>query len=258
MLHTITDLEIFRAGKWNDAVYNIDDLDAMVGAFPLVGFQPPVKLGHDEKSGDRAFGWISSLKRVGDKLVASITGIPEQLFKLIKERAYDHVSAEIYWDLDRDGRFFGRVLKGIAFLGAETPAVAGLKPISSAILNSLPNARSHTYMSPPRKEEKMSQPDPGQVFLDAVNAYAHQHPALGWEKSFAIIKASPEGKEILRNYGMKKVERADDEFDPDDDPREFIHRLAVVEMKVNQLDYSEAVRKVLTDEPKLKAAYARR
>ncbi len=92
----IDNLEVFKAGTWNGDFYDIADLDDMVNNFSKAGFQPPVKLGHEEKSGDRSFGWVFALKRVGDRLLASVRDIPDSVMKIIKERGYDHVSAEVY------------------------------------------------------------------------------------------------------------------------------------------------------------------
>lgn len=125
-------VEIFRTGIWNEQKYTRKDLDYMVEAFNKVGFRPPLKIGHDEKSGDRAFGWVQSLYRIGNKLFADFIDIPIGLYKLIKERAFDAVSAEIYINLDRNGKKFPRVLKAVALLGAETPG-ADLAPLRTAV-----------------------------------------------------------------------------------------------------------------------------
>ena len=129
----ISDVEIFRTGIWKGDRYTVADLDDMVDAFPLVGFRPPIKLGHLEKSGSPAFGWIRSIKRVGDVLLADFMDLSPQLLKMIKARAFDTVSAEIFWDVTRDGVKFRRVLKAVALLGAETPAVSGLAPLRTVV-----------------------------------------------------------------------------------------------------------------------------
>lgn len=128
-LHEIEGVEIFRVGVWNGDKFTKADLDAMVDAFGKAGFQVPIKLGHEERSGDRAFGWIKTLKRVGDKLIADFMDVPESVFKVIRDRGFDAVSAEIFFNLKRAGQTFRRALKAVALLGAEIPAVAGLKPL---------------------------------------------------------------------------------------------------------------------------------
>lgn len=125
----IAGVEIFRTGKWNGDAYDHKDLDDMVAAFERVGFRPPIKLGHKENSGDPAFGWVKALRRVGDVLLADFMDIPDKIADMIKARQFDAVSSEIFWNLERGGKKFRRALKAVALLGAETPAVAGLKPL---------------------------------------------------------------------------------------------------------------------------------
>ncbi len=128
-LMEINGVEIFRSGKWNGDKYDDRDLDDMVENFDKVGFQVPVKLGHREVSGGEAYGWVKALRRMGDKLVADLKDVPAEIHAKIKSRAFDAVSAEIFWDLARNGRKFKRVLKAVALLGSEIPAVSGLKPL---------------------------------------------------------------------------------------------------------------------------------
>lgn len=128
-LKSIQGVEIFRSGTWNGDRYTDADLDEMVGNFHKVGFEVPLKLGHKEVSGGEAFGWVAALRRAGDRLVADFRDVPAAIFAKIKARAFDPVSAEIFWDLVRNGQKFKRVLKAVALLGAETPAVSGLKPL---------------------------------------------------------------------------------------------------------------------------------
>jgi hypothetical protein len=137
-LRIINGVEIFRAGKWNGDDYSVADLDEMVNAFGAVGYQVPLKvglnpgdLGHAE--GGPAFGYVDRIYRVGDVLCADFRDIPEWLFsRITQDHAYDHVSSEVYWNLHRDEKVFKRALKAVALLGAETPAVSGLKRIREA------------------------------------------------------------------------------------------------------------------------------
>ena len=128
-LFDLQGVEIFRAGEWNGDKYSRADLDEMVRNFDRVGYRPPVKLGHKAASGAPASGWVKSIRRVGDRLVADLMDLPKQIYEAIKGRRFDAVSAEIFWNLKRSGKTFKRALKAIALLGAETPAVSGLKPL---------------------------------------------------------------------------------------------------------------------------------
>lgn len=129
-MNTLTDIEIFSAGLHNGDTYTIEDLDAMVSAFDELDFKPPLKSGHvKDKPGMPALGWIANLRRSGSKLLADFTDMPAAVYDAIKRKAYDNVSAEIWWDLPRAGKTFKRALKAVALLGADIPAVAGLKPL---------------------------------------------------------------------------------------------------------------------------------
>jgi hypothetical protein len=131
----LRDVEIFRSGMWNGETYSNRDLDDMIWAFDRVGFKVPVKIGHAEKSGAPAYGWVASIRRSGDKLVADFEDLSRDLYKAIKDRRFDAVSSEIFWNLNRNGVIFPRVLKAVALLGAETPGVSGLAPLSAATIS---------------------------------------------------------------------------------------------------------------------------
>lgn len=133
-LRSLSDVEIFAAGTWNGDKYTEKDLDEMVRNFDEVGFEVPLKLGHEENSGDPAYGWVESVRRVGSKLIANFRDLPDKIYKAIKDRRYDTVSSEIFWNIRRDGKKFRRALKAVALLGAEIPAVSGLRPLRESLM----------------------------------------------------------------------------------------------------------------------------
>lgn len=135
----INGLEIFSAGTFNNDVYSEADLDAMVSAFDQVGFKPTVKAGHADGQeladqarkvfGAPALGYATKIYRSGKKLLADLTKVPRRFADLIKKGAYSRVSSEIYWNYADAGTKYPRVLKSIAFLGADIPALTNLKEI---------------------------------------------------------------------------------------------------------------------------------
>lgn len=140
---SIPKIEIFSEGVWNGDSYSHDDLQAMVDAFGEVGFEPIVKAGHaegqeDEKKARMVFGApsLGYAKRIwieGKKLFASLKQVPKHFAALVQAGAFKRISAEIYWSYKNEasGKKFPRVLKAIAFLGAEIPALTDLKAIES-------------------------------------------------------------------------------------------------------------------------------
>jgi len=138
-LFNIPDVEVFSAGTWNGDAYTEEDIDLMVKAFNETKEQikPYLKLGHDEKQellqkdGLPAAGWISNLKRVGKKLVADFTDIPDKIYQLIKNKAYRKVSSEVYWNLEVNNKKYPKLLSAVSLLGANMPAVQNLNDILS-------------------------------------------------------------------------------------------------------------------------------
>jgi hypothetical protein len=125
----LRDAEVLRVGTWNGTPITEADLADMVAAFSRAGFTPPIKIGHGEESDAPAYGWVKNLRKAGDKLLADLVDMPQELHDRIKARRYDTISSEIYQNLKRNGETFRRALKAVAILGAQIPAVSGLKPL---------------------------------------------------------------------------------------------------------------------------------
>jgi hypothetical protein len=149
---TLRGVEIFEVGTHNGDTYTRADLDAMVEASTKVGFRPPIKLGHSDKQellqqeGLPAAGWVTNLRRVGNKLVADLVDIPKKVFELIKKGLYDRVSAEIYWDyVTKGGMKYPKVLKAVALLGADIPAVTSLEALRKLLGEEGTAAKVYTF-----------------------------------------------------------------------------------------------------------------
>jgi len=141
----IDNVEVLAVGTWRGTpetkTYTKKDLDEVVKSFKeLTGnkqlnYEPPVKLGHDagqkllQKDGYPAAGWIESLKRVGDKLVANIRDVPKKIGDIVKAGGYKKVSSEVYHDYEMGGKVYPLVLKAVSFLGGDIPAVKTLQDI---------------------------------------------------------------------------------------------------------------------------------
>jgi hypothetical protein len=133
-LKSIKGKEIFAAGTWNGDQYTTRDLDEMVRAFEETSqkWKPPIKLGHtdDQKllqeDGLPAAGWVERIYRVGEKLYADIAEIPQKVYELLQRGAYKHVSSEVFWGIEVEGKKYDRMLAGVALLGLDMPAVTNL------------------------------------------------------------------------------------------------------------------------------------
>ena len=96
----------------------------------------PLVIGHEEdqelleRTDIPAAGWVDSVKRDGNKLVASVKGVPKVAKEALARKAFRTVSSEIYRDFpDGDGKKSGAVLRRVALLGGEIPKVKTLEDI---------------------------------------------------------------------------------------------------------------------------------
>ncbi len=147
MPQVIQGVEIFRTGKHRGSeVVNIteNDLQEMVNSFNELsqagGFQPVLKLGHDDvqkffgaRKGAPNLGFVEKLRIEGSKILADFTNVPDALFELIKNRRFNSVSIEMFPVTEFNGKQFKNVLTAVALLGAELPAVKGLKELAATL-----------------------------------------------------------------------------------------------------------------------------
>lgn len=197
-------VELFRTGKWNGDQYSARDLDDMVISFDKQGFRVPVKLGHKESSGDRAYGWVENLRRSGDKLVGDLIDIPDKVYDVIKEKGYDAVSSEIFWNLKRNDQTHRRALKAVALLGAEVPAVSDLAPLSACLPRDVAEMTAKTYTL--KKEGEM--PDQNVVTPEQFAALQKQVTDLTSSLSQANTQIKQHAEEVEK--GKEAVKRLSD------------------------------------------------
>ena len=134
----INGVELLKPGTWNGQAYTKADIAEIAANFATAGFSPPVKLGHNtdqEKDGAPAYGWVDKLHYDPETgvITADLREVPEKLAEAIKAGAYRAVSAEIYARMrDGAGKIKKNVLRALAILGADVPAVKGLAPLDQA------------------------------------------------------------------------------------------------------------------------------
>jgi len=188
------DVEAFAAGTWNGDKYTVEDLQAMVANFQALGetVKPPVKLGHNEKQlkdimqdGQPALGWVKSLRCVKDKLIATLTQVPDLVYQAIRSGRYKRVSSEIYWNYKQGGKVFDKVFAGLALLGADIPAVSTLADLEAYLSQSMQNAsfekvaiysfetdEGGDHIKPEKGEYKMSEDI--KIYQDKIAALEQQ------------------------------------------------------------------------------------
>lgn len=154
MTHRMT-AEIFATGTWGAMTgqrdtYTIADLDEMVRAFNELypeTHRPPLRLGGHDHTLAPAVGWVDRIWRDGEKLLAEFTDVPTVVFEAIQAGRYDSVSSGIHWNRKIGETVYPRLLHHAAILGAEVPAVKGLKPLRTLL--SEDEAECHVYSQTP-------------------------------------------------------------------------------------------------------------
>lgn len=136
----IKDREIFSVGTWRGSATveaTKDYIAAMVQSYielnsKVPGFAIPIKLGHNKRVGEPAFGYAENVRMSADggTVLADFMDMPPEIVDAITKKQYNAVSVEIYPKVEYAGKTYPNVLSGVALLGAEWPAVKGLKPLS--------------------------------------------------------------------------------------------------------------------------------
>ena len=219
--HNYADLrgiEVFASGVHNGDTYTEQDLDDIVAAARELDFTPPLKAGHSEdKKGMPALGWARNLRREGAKLLADFTDMPQLVYDAIKDKRYNTVSSEVYWNLTRWAKTFRRALKAVALLGAEIPAVAGLKPLhemfaTDAEVHAGTEVRLHAAAGERTKAGEINY-DKEQSIMDEKELKALTDRIDAAEKAAAEEKAKREELEKKFADAQSKAKKGSDDLD---------------------------------------------
>ena len=114
-------IPVFRAGLHTDMSgktrqWTTEDLDRIISRYDPSMHEAPVVIGHP-KNDSPAWGWVESLRRDGDLLMAGLKNVSPEFDGWVKDGRYKKRSICLYPDL---------TLRHIGFLGAMPPAVKGL------------------------------------------------------------------------------------------------------------------------------------
>ncbi|MCD1634482.1 peptidase [Martelella mediterranea] len=126
--------EIFRTGthttsKGETLSFGDADLGAIATGYDPEAHLAPIVVGHPKQDAP-AYGWIKSLKVEGDRLVAEPDQLNPDFAELVRTGAFKKVSAAFYAPASAGNPTPGRYhLRHVGFLGAQPPAVKGLKPV---------------------------------------------------------------------------------------------------------------------------------
>ena len=124
------DQEICQVGDYGPkGKVTEQDLRIMLENFNKLKDKLKVPLTVDHAQSGEAFGWVSRLRMVGDKLYADIEHVPMEMADKIRERRYLRYSPEIYITkpVGIDDEVQTPILKCVSLLGVKQPAMKGLK-----------------------------------------------------------------------------------------------------------------------------------
>jgi hypothetical protein len=122
----------FRSMSGQAVSFTVDDLDQAAAAYDPALHEAPIVVGHP-KTDDPAYGWIKSLRVVDGELVAEAHQVDEQFADLVSAGRFKKVSPALYRpDAPGNPKPGHWYLRHVGFLGAQPPAVKGLKQVALA------------------------------------------------------------------------------------------------------------------------------
>ena len=130
-------LAIFRAGTHTDMrgrqlTYTPDDLVEMAAGYNPDVSEAPLVVGHPDVSAP-AYGWAKRLVAEGDTLYAETEQVDPAFAELVNSGRFKKMSASFFMPESAGNPTPGKwYLRHIGFLGAQAPAVKGLRSASFA------------------------------------------------------------------------------------------------------------------------------
>ncbi len=134
MFGAMKPFEIFRTGRHTSSqgaalTFSAADLKTIVDGYDPALHQAPIVVGHP-KTDDPAYGWVASLSIKDDRLVATPSSLDSAFSDLVKDGKFRARSAAFYSpDAANNPTPGSYYLRHVGFLGAQAPAVKGLKPV---------------------------------------------------------------------------------------------------------------------------------
>jgi len=203
-------VEVLSVGTWNGDTFTRADLQEIAANFARLRrhLRVPLKFGHadgqtllGQADGDPALGWVAALDVRGDRLVATFSHVPLLVHQAVQTSLYRHVSSEIAYQVTFQGERIGKVLVGVALLGADLPAVSNLADLGAYL-----SARGLT----PRRVYRFARAgsDPDSQGRAMTRSATHPASSAGPPASDAecLREAPPSPAERLREAPLSPVE----------------------------------------------------
>lgn len=186
-------IEIARVGRFKDSGGNWQDfslarLEKIARTYDPAKNEAPLVLGHPSTNGP-ACGWTVALKIVGEKLLAYMACVSEEIKAAVDNGLYKYVSMSLY----PDGR-----LRHIGLLGAVPPAIDSLKAVSfsdeAAITINFAEGEQMTI------EELLKQVTELQAALAAMKQEKDEALKKQAETETALEKSKADGEKITAEF----------------------------------------------------------
>ncbi len=191
--HTLPpQIEIFRAGTHVDDAGNTHtfspaDLAATAAAYNPALREAPLTVGHP-KDNLPAYGWVAGLFARNDVLTMDTHQVEPSFAELVKSGRIKKRSASFYPPHSPNNPTPGKwYLRHVAFLGAQPPAVAGLKDIQFAQGDS--DAINFSEVVQPPKGSSMNEEEKARLAKAEADAKAAQEAKQAAEAEVAAAKA---------------------------------------------------------------------
>jgi hypothetical protein len=134
---TTAPIEVFRSGRHTDTAgrtvaFTDADLAQLAESYDPAVHEAPIVVGHPEVDAP-AYGWVQGLRVEGGTLLAQPKQVDPAFAELVRAGRYKRVSVSLYSpDAPNNPKPGSWYLRHVGVLGAQPPAVKGLKPISFA------------------------------------------------------------------------------------------------------------------------------
>ena len=132
-----TIIEIFRTGTFttrsgDEISFSAADLKAIVDGYDPARHEAPIVIGHPATDAP-AHGWVRKIELRGDKLLAHVDQVSPAFADSVRAGRFRRVSAAFYPPNSKSNPRPGQYsLRHVGALGAQPPAVSGLKPLQFA------------------------------------------------------------------------------------------------------------------------------
>lgn len=130
-------IEIFRAGRHTDDAGQVHafseaDIASIAASYNPALREAPLTVGHPAHNLP-AYGWVKGLRAEGGRLLMATQQVEPQFAEMVQAGRFKKRSASFYPPTHPNNPTPGQwYVRHVAFLGAQPPAVAGLKDIAFA------------------------------------------------------------------------------------------------------------------------------